>query len=200
MSAEQPLQGDCAACGGRLEFPVEWLGAQVACPLCGAATELRSGSVEAEPVPVEEVIEEAVEEEFIPVPQKTSRRWPVLLATVGGIVLLLGGVAALIVWKQRPPAGTEASKRGLPSAVAVEEAALVVSPTAGMFQGGVKAEDLRVGRELFVSRCSECHNLHDPATYGASEWGGIISSMRGKAKLSGEQSEQLNRFLASVRP
>ncbi len=76
----------------------------------------------------------------------------------------------------------------------------MVSPTIGMFQGGLKAEDLRAGREVFVNRCSECHNLHDPATYGASEWSGIIASMRGKAKLSSEQSEQLNRFLASVRP
>lgn len=195
MSAEQPLQGDCEACGGRLEFPVEWLGAQVACPLCGATTELRSGSVETDPVPVEEELEEP-----IPTPQKPSRRWPVILATVGGIVLLLGGVAAFIVWKQRPTAGMEASKPGLPSAVAVEETVLVISPAVGMFQGGMKAEDLRAGREVFVSRCSECHNLHDPATYGASEWSGIIASMRGKAKLSGEQAEQLNRFLASVRP
>lgn len=192
MSAEQPLQGDCEQCGGRLEFPVEWLGAQVACPLCGATIELRSESVETEPVPVEE--------EFIPAPPKPSRRWPAILAAIGGVVLLLGGVAAFIVWKHGPRAKIDAAKPSSSPTVAVEETVLVVSPTIGMFQGGLKAEDLRVGRELFVSRCSECHNLHDPATYGASEWGGIIGSMRGKAKLSGEQSEQLNRFLSSVRP
>lgn len=199
MSSEQPLQGNCDQCGGLLEFPVEWLGAQVACPLCGETTELRVESIEAEAVP-SEVDLSPLEEEFVVEPPKTARRWPLIVGASVGVILLLGCVAAWFVWKSRSEVKVSATKP-LPSSVAaVEESVLVVAPTLGIYQGGMKAEELRAGRELFVSRCSECHNLHDPATYSASEWGGIFSSMRGKAKLSGEQAEQINRFLASVRP
>jgi hypothetical protein len=189
MSEEQPLQGNCEQCGGLLEFPAEWIGAQVACPLCGAPTDLHAPTPDAEP--------EVAEEESLPVP--CARRWPLVIGVVCSL-LLLSSVAAWILWKQRGGTKLETGNPAPASAAIAEEMVLVTAPTLGMFQGGVKAEDLRAGRELFVSRCSECHNLHDPATYSASEWGGILASMRGKAKLSSSQAEQLNRFFATVRP
>ncbi len=190
MSEEQSLQSNCQLCGGLLEFPSEWIGAQVACPLCGGTTELRVESLEVEEVPLEE--------EFAAAPPKPPRRWAAVISLIIGVALFLGSLGAWILWKQYSAAKVEVTKSSSPTFV--EEGVVVVAPMLAMYQGGVKAEELRLGCELFVGRCSECHNPHDPATYSAGEWGSIFSTMRGKAKLSGEEVEQINRFLASVRP
>jgi hypothetical protein len=67
------------------------------------------------------------------------------------------------------------------------------------FQNGLSAAQIRVGREVIAGPCVDCHRQYDPATYGGEEWNRIIGSMRGKAKLRGKQSDELDAFVRSVR-
>ena len=51
------------------------------------------------------------------------------------------------------------------------------------------AKDLATGRNLFVSRCLECHTLPPVAKYSRNEWPHLVSRMSGRANLSvGEQT------------
>jgi hypothetical protein len=74
-----------------------------------------------------------------------------------------------------------------------------VVPVVAKFQNGLSAAQIRVGREVIAGPCVDCHRQYDPATYGGEEWNRIIGSMRGKAKLRGKQSDELDAFVRSVR-
>jgi hypothetical protein len=51
------------------------------------------------------------------------------------------------------------------------------------------AKDLATGRNLFVSRCLECHTLPSVTKHSSDEWPHLVSRMSGRANLSvGEQA------------
>jgi hypothetical protein len=51
------------------------------------------------------------------------------------------------------------------------------------------AKDLVIGRNLFVSRCLECHTLPSVTKHSSDEWPHLVSRMSGRANLSvGEQA------------
>jgi cytochrome c5 len=51
------------------------------------------------------------------------------------------------------------------------------------------AKDLATGRNLFVSRCLECHTLPSVTKHSPDEWPHLVSRMSGRANLSvGEQA------------
>src|SRR6185436_4861162 len=62
------------------------------------------------------------------------------------------------------------------------------------------AQEIKSGREVYLGHCSECHVFHDPAVYKAEEWSSLINKMEGKAKLSRDERERLERFVATIRP
>lgn len=74
-----------------------------------------------------------------------------------------------------------------------------VTPVVAKFQNGFTAQQIRNGRDLFGGVCTECHRQYDPATYNDTEWERTIGGMRGKAKLRGKQSEELDTFVRTVR-
>jgi hypothetical protein len=51
------------------------------------------------------------------------------------------------------------------------------------------AQELETGRNLFVSRCLECHTLPPARKYSPGEWPHLVDRMSGRANLSaGEQA------------
>jgi hypothetical protein len=51
------------------------------------------------------------------------------------------------------------------------------------------AKDLATGRNLFVSRCLECHTLPSVTKHSSDEWPHLVNRMSGRANLSvGEQA------------
>jgi len=55
------------------------------------------------------------------------------------------------------------------------------------------------GRDVFSGRCSECHQLFDPAGYPDDEWDSWLNKMVPKAKLKANETTALNEFLRTIR-
>jgi cytochrome c1 len=59
-------------------------------------------------------------------------------------------------------------------------------------------ESLKVGRKLYISRCSACHSLKDPKALSVSEWPEMVDRMASNAKLTDDQKRAITQYLVSV--
>jgi mono/diheme cytochrome c family protein len=55
--------------------------------------------------------------------------------------------------------------------------------------------ELKVGRELYISHCKQCHGLHKPNKYSAEKWVTILDKMQPKAKIDNEQRRLIYSYL-----
>jgi len=62
----------------------------------------------------------------------------------------------------------------------------------------VDAEQLQNGRNLFVSRCLECHTLPPVTKYSRNEWPHLVSRMSGRAHLSAADREAITVYLRAA--
>jgi len=194
MSAS--LNGRCDHCGGNIEFDAPDTGAIAACPLCGVDTVLQ---------PAADVGADAADagEADTSSPRKSKRA--LVIAGIAVALLALAGTAAAVFLKRGNGSGSSSdssagrsSTKGAPANTA-EDPPKDVTPVVASLQGGMSAAKIRAGREVFLSSCTECHRLYDPAFYSATAWANTLGSMRGKAKLNGRQYEDLQTFVRTLR-
>ena len=50
-----------------------------------------------------------------------------------------------------------------------------------------KNENLELGRDMYIEKCSGCHSLIPPAKFGEEKWVEEIKEMKVKAKLSDDE-------------
>jgi len=62
-----------------------------------------------------------------------------------------------------------------------------------------RGEQLSQGRQLYVYRCSSCHNLYLPTSHDEDEWRAALDEMAGRAHLTPAESEAILRYLVSAR-
>jgi hypothetical protein len=62
-------------------------------------------------------------------------------------------------------------------------------------KAGISTENLIQGRNLYVSKCGSCHNLHLPEQYTQKKWKEEMPEMQRKAKISAEESKLITIFL-----
>lgn len=55
--------------------------------------------------------------------------------------------------------------------------------------------DLLKGRSLYVSTCSNCHNLHLPKEFSAELWEVHINNMQVRAKISMEEKALILKYI-----
>jgi hypothetical protein len=60
------------------------------------------------------------------------------------------------------------------------------------------AKDLATGRNLFVSRCVECHTLPSVAKHSPGEWPHLVSRMADRANLSASDQEAITVYLRAA--
>lgn len=65
---------------------------------------------------------------------------------------------------------------------------------------GVPLDQLTSGRELYVSKCSSCHSLYNPARFNEAEWDKNLAKMQPKAKISDQQKKLIREYLVSYLP
>ncbi len=82
-----------------------------------------------------------------------------------------------------------ASKLYVPAPVNVEKAR-AVSPD-------ITLEQMRSARDLYITKCSSCHNLHLPREFTAPEWQKNLDRMQPKAKITDAQKQLLYAYLVS---
>ncbi len=59
-------------------------------------------------------------------------------------------------------------------------------------------EALKVGRSLYVGRCSACHSLKDPKELAPGEWPEMVERMASNSKLTEDQQRAVTQYLVSV--
>ncbi|MEQ2009823.1 MAG: hypothetical protein ABMA26_23815 [Limisphaerales bacterium] len=191
------LKCTCEHCGGRIEYPAEAVGANVACPHCQQETPLKLDS-----------------DDGADVIAVGGGKAKVVIGTVIASVVAVAVLAGALVWAKRKTAlkdslaaTTPSQKAGKvvaappanPSARVELDLPKAVVPVVAKFQNGLTGAQIKNGRALFGGACTECHRQYDPATYGATEWAKTIGAMRGKAKLRGREGEDLDTFVRAVR-
>lgn len=194
------LKCTCEHCGGRIEYPTEAVGANVACPHCQQETPLKLDS--GDDADVVEV---------------GGGKAKLVIGTIIASVVAVAVLAGALVWAKRktamhdslgPTAASQKSDKtdksvaappANPSARVELDPPKAVVPVVAKFQNGLTGPQIKNGRTLFGGACTECHRQYDPATYGATEWERTIGSMRGKAKLRGREGEDLDTFVRAVR-
>jgi cytochrome c5 len=55
--------------------------------------------------------------------------------------------------------------------------------------------DLERGRDLYRSRCTECHSLYSPGTYAPDRWPKLVKEMTDKARLDEAETRDVTRYL-----
>lgn len=54
---------------------------------------------------------------------------------------------------------------------------------------------LKTGRELYINKCSGCHNLYLPASYRKQEWQQLMDKMQKPAKIDNSQKELIMKYI-----
>ena len=83
----------------------------------------------------------------------------------------------------------------------------VLKKTAGIaallsiFTTGVvfASEDLSESRKLYLTKCSKCHKLYDPADYEDASWEKWMVKMKKKAHLDDGQFRKIRDYLQTLR-
>ena len=65
---------------------------------------------------------------------------------------------------------------------------------------GTKLEDLRLGRDLYVRKCSGCHSLYRPEERSSKEWAVAVPGMAEQARLTTEEVALIVQYLRAVAP
>lgn len=63
----------------------------------------------------------------------------------------------------------------------------------------VDEKTLKAGRDLFVSRCIECHTLPPISRYPASAWPRLVDQMAKRADLKAAERDAIVAYIVAVR-
>src|SRR4051812_10629730 len=65
---------------------------------------------------------------------------------------------------------------------------------------GVELADLERGRELYLSKCSSCHQLHAPSLFTPDAWPDKVHAMQreGRVHLSDPEAMDMIRYLRAA--
>ena len=78
-----------------------------------------------------------------------------------------------------------------------------VSPTqvqwAAQRWPGITEQELNDYRELYIGRCSSCHNLVPPSEHTLEEWKVLLDKMAARAKITYGQKDDIWTFLVVMK-
>lgn len=69
---------------------------------------------------------------------------------------------------------------------------------AGLNGHATNLEAMTLGRKLYISRCSACHNLEMPAAYSAAKWPYLVEKRVEDAEINPEQQRLITAYLVGV--
>jgi hypothetical protein len=62
----------------------------------------------------------------------------------------------------------------------------------------VSLSDLKIGREIYVKKCSSCHQLHLPNQYSEKVWSANLNEMQTRAKISDGEKQLIYQYLINA--
>lgn len=60
---------------------------------------------------------------------------------------------------------------------------------------GVFSPPARTGAQLWAENCTRCHYSRPPTQYSAQQWDVIVTHMRLRADLTGQETREITKFL-----
>ena len=73
--------------------------------------------------------------------------------------------------------------------------ALYVPTESDALEQNISLNTLKTGRELYMNKCSSCHNLYLPGKYTSQEWIPIIDKMQKRAKIDSTQRALILKYI-----
>jgi len=64
--------------------------------------------------------------------------------------------------------------------------------------GTITLENLTLGRKIYVTKCSNCHQLYSPNKYNSVEWQKNLNWMQRKAKITDDQKNLIFDYLINA--
>jgi len=61
----------------------------------------------------------------------------------------------------------------------------------------VSLADLKTGREIYVKKCSSCHQLHLPHQYTEKTWSSNLNEMQTRAKITDADKQLIYQYVTS---
>lgn len=74
---------------------------------------------------------------------------------------------------------------------------LYIPMEANALKASVSVTDLIAGKDLYLTRCNECHKLNKPSRYSDSQWVNILDKMQEKAKITDAQKGLIHSYLTA---
>jgi hypothetical protein len=99
--------------------------------------------------------------------------------------------------KQVAAAGLLSILVAFSSCETVSSSAPTVTPI--MLSKDVNAPSLTEGRNLFVSRCIDCHSLPPISKFSSERWPGLVEKMSGRAHLQPMQRDAIVAYILAAR-
>jgi cytochrome c2 len=62
----------------------------------------------------------------------------------------------------------------------------------------VSLEDLKTGREIYVKKCSSCHQLYLPNQYTEKVWMNNLNEMQDRAKISDAEKQLIYQYITNA--
>lgn len=62
----------------------------------------------------------------------------------------------------------------------------------------VSLEDLKTGREIYVKKCSSCHQLHLPNQYTEKAWKANLTEMQDRAKITDAEKQLIYQYIVNA--
>jgi len=75
--------------------------------------------------------------------------------------------------------------------------ALFIPTAENAVTSDISLDTLLDGRNLYINKCSSCHNLFLPEKYSIANWDTILPLMQKKAKINDNEINKIKKYLIS---
>ena len=122
---------------------------------------------------------------------------PMAMPAKGGNPALTAEDAQAIIGYLRSGAGTPPPPSAANGAPASPPAAVLAPAPAGATSAGVAADSTAFARgaQAWADNCARCHAMRDPKSESDRDWQVVVTHMRLRAGLDGEQAADILTFL-----
>ncbi|MBF2708412.1 c-type cytochrome [Flavobacterium soyangense] len=62
----------------------------------------------------------------------------------------------------------------------------------------VSVDDLKTGREIYVKKCSSCHQLFLPNQYNEKAWSLNLTEMQDRAKITDAEKQLIYQYIVNA--
>ncbi|MCE1165246.1 MAG: hypothetical protein LWX07_07580 [Bacteroidetes bacterium] len=83
----------------------------------------------------------------------------------------------------------------LASATAFSCGSALYEPVPADARGNTSYKNLLKGRDIFINKCGNCHNLYIPEKHTAGEWSLWLDRMKNRAKISDAERDMIYEYL-----